>query len=193
MQILTTPHPFLKHKAKPLGAWDKKTAKEVAQMAEILKHTVNPKGVGLAATQVGLDKRLFILLDEEKQTTKVFVNPEVISTSQKMLSSVYKKKKDRWFEGCLSIPKIWGFVDRPYQITVVFDTLVPSTKIGEGGTATAGGEVLTTVTEEFSDVSSAYIQHEIDHLNGILFTDRIIEQKGQILCETENGLSPINL
>ena len=176
MQILTTPHPFLKHKAKPLGGWDKKTAKEVAQMEEILKHTTNPKGVGLAATQVGLDKRLFILLDEEKQTTKVFINPEIITISQKMLSSVYKKKKDRWLEGCLSIPKIWGFVDRPYSIKLQYQ--IP---------------ILSTVTETFTDVQAAYIQHEIDHLNGILFTDRILEQKGKLFRETDDGLTPINL
>ena len=183
MQILTTPHPFLKHKAKPLGGWDKKTAKEVAQMEEILKHTVNPKGVGLAATQVGLDKRLFILLDEEKQTTKVFINPEIISASQKMLSSVYKKKKDSWLEGCLSIPKIWGSVDRPYSIKLQYQIPILSTVNCQ----------LSTVTEEFSDVASAYIQHEIDHLNGILFTDRILEQKGKLFRETDDGLTPINL
>jgi len=183
MQILTTPHPFLKHKAKPLGGWDKKTAKEVAQMSEILKHTVNPKGVGLAATQVGLDKRLFILLDEEKQTTKVFIKPEIITISQKMLSSVYKKKKDRWLEGCLSIPKIWGSVDRPYSIKLQYQIPILSTVNCQ----------LSTVTEEFSDVASAYIQHEIDHLNGILFTDRILEQKGKLFRETDDGLTPINL
>lgn len=183
MQILTTPNPFLKHKAKPLGSWDKKTVKEVAQMAEILKNTINPKGVGLAATQVGLDKRLFILLDEEKQTTKVFINPEIISISQKMLSSVYKKKKDRWLEGCLSIPKIWGFVDRSFSIKLQYQ--VPK--------LAAGNWQLETISEEFRDVESAYIQHEVDHLNGILFTDRIIEQKGQILRETDDGLSPITL
>ncbi len=183
MQILTTPHPFLKHKARPLGNWDKKTAKEVHQMEEILKHTVNPKGVGLAATQVGLDKRLFILFDDEKQTTKVFINPEIISISQKMLSSIYKKKKDRWLEGCLSIPTIWGFVDRPYSIKLQYQVPILATENWQ----------LKTVSEEFIDVQAAYIQHEVDHLNGILFTDRIIEQKGQLLRETENGLSPINL
>ncbi len=176
MQILTTPHPFLKHKAKPLGNWDKKTAKEVEQMEKILKRTSNPKGVGLAATQVGLDKRLFILFDEEKQTTKVFINPEIISASQKMLSSVYKKKKDRWLEGCLSIPRIWGFVDRSFSIKLQYQT-----------------PILETVSEDFTDVQAAYIQHEVDHLNGILFTDRILEQKGKLFRETDDGLSPINL
>lgn len=183
MQILTTPHPFLKHQAKPLRDWDKKTAKEVKQMEEILKRTANPKGVGLAATQVGLDKRLFILLDEEKQTTKVFVNPEIISASKKVLSSVYKKKKDRWLEGCLSIPTIWGFVDRPYSIKLKYFT----------PTLTDGKWALSPRIADYKDVASAYTQHEIDHLNGILFTDRIRGQHGQMFRETEDGLTPINL
>ena len=122
MQILTTPHPFLKHVAKPVTVWDKKTAKEVKQMEEILKRATNPKGIGLAATQVGLDKRLFILLDEENKKAKVFVNPEIVRMSKKMLSTVYKKKKDRWLEGCLSIPRLWGFVDRHYSITLQYQT-----------------------------------------------------------------------
>ncbi|OGD73849.1 peptide deformylase [Candidatus Collierbacteria bacterium RIFCSPLOWO2_01_FULL_50_23] len=183
MQILTTPHPFLKHKAKTLTVWDKKTAKEVKEMEAILKKTVNPKGVGLAATQVGLDKRLFILLDEASQTTKVFVNPEILEMSKKMIAAVYKKKKDRWLEGCLSIPKIWGFVDRPYSIKLKY--FIPKQLDGKW--------VLSEQIVDYKDVESAYVQHEIDHLNGILFTDRILEQHGQMLRETEDGLSPISL
>lgn len=183
MLILTTPHPFLKHKAKELAVWDKKTAKEVKEMEEILKKTTNPKGVGLAATQVGLDKRLFILLDEESQTTKIFVNPEIVEKSKKMISQVYKKKKDRWLEGCLSIPKIWGFVDRPYAIKLKF--AIPKLIDGKW--------VLSEQIMDYEDVESAYTQHEIDHLNGVLFTDRILEQHGQMFRETEDGLSPISL
>ena len=183
MQILTTPHPFLKHKAKLLHAWDKKTAKEVKEMEELLRKTTNPKGVGLAATQVGLDKRLFILLDETSNSVKIFVNPEVIEKSKKMLSVAYKKKKDRWLEGCLSIPKIWGFVDRPYSIKLKY--FIPKQIDGKW--------VLSEQITDYEDVESAYTQHEIDHLNGVLFTDRILEQHGQMLRETEDGLSPISL
>ncbi len=145
-------------------------------METILKQTTDPKGVGLAATQVGLDKRLFILFDEKKDHTTVYINPVITSASKKMLSSVYKKKKDRWLEGCLSIPRIWGFVDRHYSITLKFQT-----------------PTFEEIQKDFTDVEAAYIQHEIDHLDGILFTDRIREQKGQILRETEDGLTPISL
>ena len=183
MQILTTPHPFLKHKAKPLHGWDRKTAKEVREMEDILKKTTDPKGVGLAATQVGLDKRLFVLLDEKNHKTKIFINPEILEISQKMLSQVYRKKKDRWLEGCLSIPKIWGFVDRPYSVKLRY--FVPKLIDGKWD--------LSEQVSDFEDVESAYTQHEIDHLNGILFSDRILEQKGKFFRETENGLSLISL
>jgi len=51
---------------------------------------------------------------------------------------------------------------------------------------------MLNVTEEFGDIEAAYIQHEHDHLNGILFTDRILEQKGDIFQETADGLTKIN-
>lgn len=174
MEILTTPHQFLRHTAKPLAIWDKKTAIQVEEMKGILKKTTNPKGVGLAATQVGLDKRIFVLqLDEGFH---VYVNPEITKTDKKMLSDVYKKKKDRWLEGCLSIPKIWGFVDRSLSVTLKYQ--IPVT--------------LDFIEEKFSDIEAAYVQHELDHLNGILFTDHILEQKGDIFQETADGLTKIN-
>jgi len=183
MEIITTPNQFLRHVAKPVTSWDKKTANQVEEMKEILRKTTNPKGVGLAATQVGLDKRIFILqLDD---LFHVYVNPEIIKSDPKMLSDVYKKKKNRWLEGCLSIPNIWGFVNRPYSITLHY--LTPSPNEGEGW-----GEVLVQKEEEFSDIEAAYVQHENDHLNGVLFTDRILEQRGDIFQETADGLIKIN-
>lgn len=173
MKILTTPNPFLHHKAKQLASWDKKTAREAREMIEILKKTRNPQGVGLAATQVGLDKRFFLAIIDKK--INIFVNPKIVKASKKMLSAVYKTKRERWLEGCLSIPKIWGFVDRPFSVTVEYQ--IPTE--------------LTPVTKTFSDAEAAYIQHEIDHIDGILFTDRIIKQKGIIYQETETGLTPL--
>ncbi len=175
MEILTTPHPFLHHVAKPLTSWDKKTAKQAAEMVTILKTRKNPQGVGLAATQVGLDKRFFLAIINKK--VKVFVNPRVVKASKKMLSAVYPTKSERWLEGCLSIPKLWGFVDRPYEVTIEYQ--LP--------------ETMSIVTQTFTDTESSYIQHEIDHLDGILFTDRILTQNGTIFKETETGLSPLRI
>ena len=179
MKILTTPNPFLRKKARGLKTITKETRREVAEMIKTLKKQTNPEGVGLAAVQVGIDKQIFILLLDKPY---VFVNPKVIKKSKEYFSTVHKKASQRWLEGCLSIPKIWGFVDRPLTVTLKYLTFDPLDQESK----------LTAITKEFTDIESAYVQHETDHLNGILFTDHILEQGGEILEETKTGLVKIN-
>lgn len=176
MHILTTPDKFLRLKAKPVAKYDKKLEKQISEMITTLKSAKDPEGVGLAATQVGLDRRLFIVTF--KGVPEIFINPEILESSEAMLSDIHTKKKDRWLEGCLSIVGIWGFVDRPYSVKVKY--LTPQ----EG--------TLVERTREFVDAESAYVQHENDHLNGILFTDHILKQGGQIFKDTPDGLTPID-
>ncbi len=173
MQILTTPHPFLRQIAKPVTSWNKKLEKEIAQMSSLLLKAKDPEGVGLAATQVGLDRRLFIINDK---SLTVFINPIILSSSKIMLSDKIETNK-RYLEGCLSVPTLWGFVDRPYSITVTYQEPI----------------TLNQITKSFTNFQSSYFQHELDHLDGILFTDRILAQKGEILKETNQGLVPIKL
>jgi len=175
MKILISPDPFLRKKAKPVNTWTPKLQKQLEQMAVLLKNSHDPQGVGLAATQVGIDKRFFILLNQDQ--IQVFINPKIIKTSSKMLSDKYKNIKKRPLEGCLSIPKIWGFVDRPYQITLSYQ--YPQ------------GQSLKTTTQTFKNLDAVSIQHEHDHLNGILFTDHILKQNGTIYQETKTGLVPL--
>ncbi len=176
MKILTTPDKFLRHKAKPVVSYDKKLEKQIAGMVKTLKAATDPEGVGLAATQVGLDRRLFLVILNGKP--EVFINPEITNQSKAMLSEVHPKKKARWLEGCLSIPRIWGFVDRHYSVEV--DYLTPE-----------NGELVKR-HRKFEDVESAYIQHENDHINGVLFTDHVLQQGGQLYKETPDGLTPIS-
>lgn len=173
MKIITTPDPRLRQIAKPIVFWDKKLEKEIAEMITLLKAAKDPEGVGLAATQVGLDRRLFVISDK---SITVFINPVILSSSKTMLSNKIEAKK-RYLEGCLSVPELWGFVDRPYSITVSYQEPV----------------TLNQITKTFTNFQSSYFQHELDHLDGILFTDRIIAQKGEILKETKNGLVPLKL
>lgn len=175
MKILTTPNPFLRKVAKPIKKLDKKLEKEIADLVSTLKKATDPEGVGLAATQVGLEKRLFVVAISGKP--EVFINPKILAVSEAMLTDVYKKPKGRWLEGCLSIPRIWGFVDRPYWVEVEY--LTPQ-----------NGE-LVSKKRKFENMESSYVQHENDHLNGILFTDHILKQGGVILKETSKGLVPI--
>ena len=80
--------PFLRKKAKPVTSWTPKLQKQLEEMTVLLKESKDPQGVGLAATQVGIDKRFFILLDEDN--VKVFINPKILEVSTKMLSDKYK-------------------------------------------------------------------------------------------------------
>ncbi|PIZ24852.1 peptide deformylase [Candidatus Collierbacteria bacterium CG_4_10_14_0_8_um_filter_43_86] len=175
MKILVTPDKFLRIKAKPVVSYDKKLEKQISEMIKILKSSKDPEGVGLAATQVGLDRRLIIVFLNGKP--EIFINPIIISSSEAMLSSIHHKKKDRWLEGCLSLPGIWGFVDRPYSIEMEYLTPVDGQLIPRH--------------RKFEDVESAYVQHENDHLDGILFTDHILKQGGQIFKDTSDGLTLI--
>lgn len=176
MKILVTPDPFLKRVAKEVKQYDKKLKAQIGDMKTLLAQACDPEGVGLAATQVGLDKRLFILNLHGK--IEILINPVVISTSDATLSQIYKKSKDRWLEGCLSLPRIWGFVDRPFWSELEYFTPIH--------------DELVKKTRRFEGVESSYALHELDHLDGILFTDRILEQGGKIFRETPNGLEPIS-
>ncbi len=176
MQILITHDPFLRRVAKPVSKLDKKLQKQIDEMISTLKASKDPEGIGLAATQVGIDRRLFIVILSGKP--EVFINPVITKSSEAMFSTVHPKKKDRWLEGCLSLPGIWGVVDRPYSIEI--DYLTPE-----------NGE-LKPRHRKFEDAESAYVQHENDHLDGILFTDHILKQGGQILRETKDGFTPID-
>lgn len=177
MKVLITSDPFLRKVAKPVEKLDKKLEQQIADMIITLKSAKDPEGVGLAATQVGIDRRLFIVI--LNGIPEIFINPKVIKQSEAMLSQVHSKKKDRWLEGCLSLPRIWGFVDRPYSIDLEY--LMPK-----------DGKLIKKI-RTFTDVESAYVLHENDHLDGILFTDRILEQGGTILEETKDGLSPVKM
>lgn len=181
MKILVTPDPFLRRTAQPVASWDKKTFEEVSEMVKLLREAKDPEGVGLAATQVGIDKRLFVLMDQDKP--HIYINPVITYVSRKMLGDVHRRSSQRWLEGCLSIPRIWGFVDRPYTIKVTYQTpesLTPDSK-------------LVQKNAELEDMDAAYFQHERDHLDGILFTDHILKQGGKIFQEDGNKLRELEL
>lgn len=175
LKILVTPDKFLRKVAKPVEKLDRKLTQQIAEMITTLKSAKDPEGVGLAATQVGIDRRLFIVMLNGQP--EIFINPRIIHQSEAMLSDIHKKKKDRWLEGCLSLPRIWGFVDRPYSVDIEY--LTPK-----------DGDLVKKV-RNFQDVESSYVLHENDHLDGVLFTDRILEQGGTILQETEDGFVPL--
>ncbi len=159
-KILTVPNPLLRQKAKKVEGIDRKILKLVKDLKDSLKIQESPRGVGLSAPQIGVSKRVLVLkLDQE---IVPFINPKIISFSKETLKDILLKEK-RFMEGCLSIPGFWGFVNRPYKVKVSFFDLTGAKK-----------------TKKFEGKDSSFIQHEIDHLEGILFIDKILKQKGKI-------------
>lgn len=159
-KILTAPNPILRQKSKPVGKIDKKVKKLVADLIETVKTTKEPKGVGIAAVQVGKLVRIFVIKQGKKFVP--FINPEIVWQSKRMISQAMEKNK-LLLEGCLSVPGYYGFVDRPYAVKFKWLDLKGQTQ-----------------QKKFVGKEAIYVQNELDHLDGILFVDRILEQKGKI-------------
>ncbi|OGG01497.1 peptide deformylase [Candidatus Gottesmanbacteria bacterium RBG_16_52_11] len=149
--ILTTP-------AKDVTVFDRKLEQLVRSLHDTLKKTDNPKGVGLAATQIGESYRVFVTRPTEHARIRTYINPEILA-----LEDADTGPRDRRLEGCLSIPNVWGKVRRAGKVTLRFTDETGNVK-----------------TEDFSGFPATIIQHETDHVNGILFTQRVLEQKGRL-------------
>jgi peptide deformylase len=160
MKIITTPNQILNQKALEVKKIDKKVLQIIKEMEETLLKTENPKGVGLAAPQIGISWRIFLVKPYQKSEIKVFINPKIIWQSPEMTDGVPGKKSK--LEGCLSIPGVWGVVQRPKSIKLSY--VNPEGK---------------KRTQKFSGFLATIIQHEMDHLEGQLFSLRVLEQKGK--------------
>ncbi|KXK08829.1 MAG: Peptide deformylase [Microgenomates bacterium OLB22] len=168
MNIIHTPHEVLTTPAATVGRIDKKIHTLISEMKKALVAHKDPEGVGLAATQVGVAKRIFIMMPTKQAPIEVFINPEIVEQSE--ISHVSKSKETR-LEGCLSIPRLWGPVRRSEKVRLVWQD--------EHGMQRE---------EWFSGFKAIIIQHEVDHLNGILFTQRIMEQHGRLYIEKDGEL-----
>jgi peptide deformylase len=134
--------PILRQVAKPVAAVTPEITVLIADMVETMWRQV---GIGLAAPQIGVGLRIFVM-DGGKSKARVLVNPEIVDRRGVVLEE----------EGCLSLPGIFADVERSKWVQVTgLD--------GEG----------EPVSFEASDLRAKVIQHEMDHLNGVLFIDRL--------------------
>ncbi len=159
--IVRVPNALLTTSAKPVTVFGKPLKTRVNAMKQTLLGTKNPKGVGLAAPQIGQSERIFITRRQEQAKIGVFINPEIIKQSDSQTAGIPERRNK--LEGCLSIPKIWGKVKRAQTLTLRYQD--EEGKVHE---------------EQFAGFLATIIQHETDHLNGILFTQRVLEQKGKL-------------
>lgn len=149
MEIVQYPHPALRWKSKPITAITAELRQTVREMFSLMYEA---KGIGLAANQVALPYRMFVVNvmadQEQEEEERVFINPEIVQ----------RKGSAEEEEGCLSLPELYGQVRRAEQIVVeAFDL--------DG----LGFEM------ELTDLPSRVVQHECDHLDGVLFVDRMSE------------------
>ena len=146
MRIVKYPHPTLRHKSKTLRRVDADLVKTIRKMFDLM---YEQKGIGLAANQVDLPYRFFLInleSDPETGNEHVFLNP-VIQRRSGMAEAE---------EGCLSLPEIYAPVKRPEKIVVSAFNL-------------AGEEF----QGELDGLFARAVQHEYDHLDGVLFVDRL--------------------
>lgn len=122
-------------------------------------------GIGLAANQVGVLKRIFIMdTSNSGQRRYVFVNPEIISSSD----------IDRYKEGCLSFPGVFAFVKRPTKITV--------RALDENG---------VSFEKDLQGIEAVCFQHELDHLSGITFYDHLSPLQKKMINKKMSKMSKI--
>jgi peptide deformylase len=153
--IVTTPDPVLRRKARPVKKFDKNLQTLIDDMVETMR---DAPGVGLAAPQVGVSDRVIVVEFAEQEETEegqepkeieprlyVMVNPEIVKSSPDTVNGV---------EGCLSIPGLLGEVERNHEVRIK--------------ALNRRGQPMKLKVEGWL---ARIFQHEIDHLNGVLFTD----------------------
>ncbi|OGE07725.1 peptide deformylase [Candidatus Curtissbacteria bacterium RIFCSPLOWO2_02_41_11] len=157
-KILITPDKKLRQISQEITGFDGSLKSLIADLTETLEIQTDPPGLGLSAPQIGVFKRVFVAKIRNK--IKAFVNPQILKFSQKEVA---------YLEGCFSVPNLYGHVVRPAEIDLEANNLHGK-----------------KIKSHHTGLPSRIIQHEVDHLNGILFIDHVHSQNGK-LFKVEKG------
>lgn len=155
--IILLPDSVLRENSAPIERFDDELKRLASDMTETM---YDAPGIGLAAIQIGIARRMLVIdvaKDEDNQNPQVFINPEIVKSSD---------ERNSYEEGCLSIPDYYAEVERPAGITVNYLDLS-----GKKQSIEADGIMATC------------LQHEIDHLNGVLFIDYLSKLKRQMVIK----------
>ena len=150
-EILTVPHPVLKQVSQPVDQVDDELR---ALMDDMLETMYDAPGIGLAAVQIGVPKRVIVMdlsREGEDKAPQYFVNPEIVWKSDDVAP---------YEEGCLSVPEIYDEVERPARVKLRY--------------LNYQGE---QIEEDAEGLYAVCIQHEMDHLEGVLFIDYLSRLK----------------
>jgi peptide deformylase len=153
MKVLRAPDPKLRIQTKPVKKITPALLDKLKEMVKMTKSFIDPEGVGLASTQVGEDEQYFVLKQDNEEFISIF-NPKILEFSPK--TKVY-------LEGCLSIPDYYGEVIRSLWVKVQY--------MDEKG---------NKVEKKLNGTEAWIFQHECDHLQGKLFIDHVLTQKGKM-------------
>ena len=154
LEILEIPDPRLRTVAKPVEAFDDKLSRLIEDMTETM---YSADGIGLAATQVNVHKRLLVLdISETRDQPRVYINPEIVES----------EGTETCEEGCLSVPGIYAEVSRAETVRVKAQQ--------------ADGAVFE---EELDGMHAVCLQHEMDHLEGKLFVDYLSPLKRRMVTK----------
>lgn len=156
--ILTLPDQKLRQKSHNITTFDKSVRDLITNLTDTLESQLDPIGLGLSAPQIGVLKRAFVARVRNK--IKGFLNPKITK---------FAKKETSFLEGCFSVPDLYGHVMRPAEIDLEAQDI--------------HGKKSNT---HYRGLASRIIQHEIDHLDGILFIDHIHNQNGKIFKVEKN-------
>ena len=162
LPIIETPDPLLRRKSSPVEAV---TPELQALIDDMFETMYAAPGIGLAAIQVGVPKRLLVIDLQEPEEEGgepvrrplVFINPEIVETSDTLQT---------YNEGCLSVPEMYAEVDRPDRIRARW--------LDRDG---------TRHEEELDGMIAIVLQHEMDHLEGILFIDHLSRLKRDMILK----------
>jgi peptide deformylase len=155
--LVILPDPVLRQVSKPVERFDSDLRKFSAHMLDTM---YDAPGIGLAAIQIGEPLRMLVIdlaKEDEPKAPQIFINPKIVSSSDER--SIYE-------EGCLSIPDYYAEVERPAEVRVSYVDLD-----GKSHEVIADGLLATC------------LQHEIDHLNGVLFIDHISRLKREMVMK----------
>ena len=155
LPILLAPHATLKLRCRPVAAGDNAALRDL--LPRMFSAMYHAPGIGLAAPQVGVALRVAIvdLAPDNKRTPHILINPVIVASSKELATRE---------EGCLSLPNMFADVTRPAQVKVRYFDL-------EGAKREIDGDGLL----------AACLQHELDHLDGVLFVDHISALKRNMI------------
>lgn len=160
-KILIGDNKILRTPSKEVNFPLSKEAKDaVEDLLSTVKTQKDPEGQGLASPQIGKSLKIFVL--QKGKVYKEIINPKIIKFSKETNFSTLGKDKCI-LEGCLSVPDVYGELERPFKVEVIYFD-----KRGK------------EVRETLEGMGSICFQHEFDHLEGILFVDKVLAQGGKL-------------